>query len=78
MYNESYAEEQLHKFCDFFLCVQYDTDLGDMTLGQGHGKSFGQGQQLCEIISKSNKAVRSYGPDTDFGYVSTVTLTLEI
>ena len=38
----------------------------------------GHGQQLCEIISKSNKAVRSYGPDTDFGYVCTVILTLEI
>ena len=49
-----------------------------MTLGQGHKTSLGHGQQLCEILSRSNMAVRSYGPDTDFGYVGTVTLTLEI
>ena len=35
-------------------------------------------QKLCEILSSSNFAVRSYGPDTDFGYECTVTLTLEI
>ena len=34
--------------------------------------------QLCEILSRSNLAMRSYGPDTDFGYVCTVTLTPEI
>ena len=47
-----------------------------MTLGQGHDTPLGHGQQLCDI--KSNKAVKSYGPDMDFGYVCTVTLTLEI
>ena len=31
-----------------------------------------------EILSLSNMAVRSYGPATDFGYVFTVTLNLEI
>ena len=48
-----------------------------MTLGQGHDTPLAHGQQLCEI-SRSNMAVRSYGPDTDFGYVCTVTLTLEV
>ena len=58
-----------------------DLDLGDMTLGQsnhGHDTPLGHGQQLSEIPSRSKKAVRSYGLDTDFGYVYTVTLTLEI
>ena len=54
----------------FLVCVHFDLDLGAMTLGQG--------QQLCEILSISNLAVRSYGPDTDFGYVCTLTLTFEI
>ena len=38
----------------------------------------GQGQQLCEILSRSNMAVRSYGLGTDFWYVCTVTLAQEI
>ena len=40
----------------------------------------GHGQELCEILSRSDMAVRSYSPDTDFGYmfVCTVTLILEI
>ena len=49
-----------------------------MTLGQGHDTSLIHGQQLCEILSRSNMAVRSYGPYTDFKYVCTVTLTLEM
>ena len=49
-----------------------------MTLGQGHDTPLGNGQQLCEILSRSNLAVRSYGPDTDFRYMFTVTLTSEI
>ena len=49
-----------------------------MILGQGHDIPFGNGQQLCEILSRSNLAVSSYGPDTDFQYVCTVTLTSEI
>ena len=46
-----------------------------MTLNQGHDTPSDHGKQLCEILSRSNMAV-SYGPDTDFGYVFTVTLTL--
>ena len=61
----------------FWVCAHCDLDLGDMTLGQGHDKSLGHGQLLCEI-SRSNMAVRSDGPSTDFGYVCTVTLKLEI
>ena len=49
-----------------------------MTLGQGHVTPLGHGQQLCEILSRSNMAMRSYGPDTEFEYVCTVTLTLEV
>ena len=37
-----------------------------MTLGQGHDTLLGYGQQLCEILSRFNLAVRSYGEDTDF------------
>ena len=55
-----------------------DLDLGGITLGQGHDTPLGHGEQLCEILSRSNLAVRSYGPDTDFQYMCTVTLTLEI
>ena len=58
------------------LCMHLD--LEGMTLGQGHETPLGHGQQLCEILSRSNMAVRSYGPDTEFGYVCTVTLTLEV
>ena len=37
---------------------------GDMTLGKGHDTPLGHGQQLCKILSRSVKGVRSYGPDT--------------
>ena len=51
-----------------------DTDFGYvMTLGQGHDIQLGHGQYLCKILLKSNMAVKSHGPDTDFGYVCTVT-----
>ena len=72
------GSEKLWPGHGFPVCVYCDLDLGDLTLGQGHDTPFGHGQQLCEIISWSNLAVRSYGPDTDFQYVCTVTLTLEI
>ena len=62
----------------FWVCVHCDHDLADMTLVQGHDTPLGHGQQLCEILSRSNLAARSYGPNTDFQYVCTVTLTLEI
>ena len=48
-----------------------------MTFGQGHDTPLAH-EQLCVIISRSNMAVKSYGPDTGIGYVCTVTLTLEI
>ena len=55
-----------------------DLDLGDMALTYGHDIPLGHGKQLCEILFRFNMAVRSYGPNTDFRYVCTVTLTLEI
>ena len=48
----------------FPVCVHCELDLGDMTLGQGHDTPLGHGQQLCEIISRSDKGIQSYGPDT--------------
>ena len=62
----------------FLVYVHIDLDRGDMTLRQGHDIPLGHGQQLCEMLSRSNLTVRSYGTDTDFGFVCTVTLTLEI
>ena len=62
----------------FWVCVHCEHDLRDMTLGQGHDTPLGKGQKLCEILSRSNLAVRSYGPDTDFQYMCIVTLTSEI
>ena len=49
-----------------------------MILDQGHYTPLGNGQQLFGILSRSNLAVRSYGPDRDFDYVCTLTLTFEI
>ena len=63
---------------EFSVCVHCDLDLGDMTMGQVHDTPLSHGQQLCEILPRSNITLRSYGPDTDFGYVCTMTLTLEI
>ena len=50
------------------LCVECDRDLGDKTLVQGHYTSLGHGQQSCG---------KCYGPDKDYGYECSVTLTLE-
>ena len=47
-----------------------------MTLGEGHDWPFGHGQPFCEILSRSNMAVRSYCLDTNFVYVYKVTLTI--
>ena len=44
-----------------------------MILSQGYDTPLGQ---LCEILSRSNLAVRSYVPYTDIGYVCTVTLEI--
>ena len=73
-----FGSEELWPGHGFTEYVHSGLDLGDMTLGQGHNTPLGHGQQLCEILSRSNLAVRSYGLDTDFQYVCTVTLTLEI
>ena len=64
----------------FWVCVQCYLDLGYMTLTQGHDTALDHRQQWYEISSRSNIAVRSYGPDTNFGfgYVCTINLTLEI
>ena len=57
--------------------MYFDLDPGKMTVVQGHDKSLGNGQQLYEILSRSNMAVRNYGRDTDIGYVCTATLRYE-
>ena len=61
-----------------WLCVHRYLGIRDMTLGQAHDTPLGHEQQLSERLSRSNLAVRSYGPDTDVGYVCTVTSSLEI
>ena len=58
------GSEELQPVHGFLVCVHCDLDLGDMTLGQGHGTPLGHGQQLCEILSTLDKWVRSYGLDT--------------
>ena len=73
-----HASEKLWPAHRFSVSVHFDLDLGDMTLGQGHDIPLGRGQQLCEILSRSNMAVGSHCPDIDSWYVCTVTLTLEI
>ena len=60
----------------FRVCVHCDLDLGVITLGRGPPLS--HGLQLCDILSRSNMAVKSYGPDMDFVYKCTITLVLEI
>ena len=72
------GSEELWPGNGFPVCVHCDLDLGDMILGQGHDTPFDHGQQLGEILSRSNLAMRFYGPDTDFMYVCTVTLALKI
>ena len=34
-----------------------------MTFDLGHDTPLGHGQQMCEILSRSNEGVRSYAPD---------------
>ena len=50
----------------------------DKKIGQCHDTPMCHGQQLCEILSRSNLAVRSYGLDKDFGKVCSGTLILDI
>ena len=45
--------------------MHLDLDLGDMTLSQGHDTTLSHGQKLCEILSISKMAVRSYDVDMD-------------
>ena len=45
----------------FWVRAHCDLDFGDMTFGQIHNTLLGHGQQLCEILYRSNLAVRSYG-----------------
>ena len=65
----------------FWVCLHYDIDLavGDMILSEGHATSLGHGQQLWIILCRSSLAVRSlYCQGTDFWYLCTLSLTLEI
>ena len=64
-----HGSEELWPGRIFPVYVHCDLDLGDMTLGEGHDTPLGHGQQLCELLSRSNLAVRSYGPDTDLQYI---------
>ena len=41
-------------------CVNCYLDLGDRIIGQDHDTPLDHGQQLCEILFRSNLAVRSY------------------
>ena len=43
------GSEELWPRHRFWVCVYYDLDLGDMTLGQVHDTPLGYGHQLCEI-----------------------------
>ena len=58
-----HGSEELWPGQGFWVCVHCDIHLGNMTLGQGHYTPLGHGQQLCEILSRSDKGTRSYGPD---------------
>ena len=49
-----------------------------MSLSQTRDTPLFYGQELCEVLFRSNSAVKSYGPHTNFGYVTAVTSTLEI
>ena len=48
----------------FWICAHCDFNLEDITFVQGHTTPVGHGQQLCEILSRSDKWVRRYDPDT--------------
>ena len=43
--------------------MYFDLDFRYMTLGHGHDTPLGYGKQMCEILSRSDKGVRSYDPD---------------
>ena len=55
------GSEELWPGQGFWVCVHFDLDIRDMTFSQGHDTSLGYGHKVCEILSRSNMAVRSYG-----------------
>ena len=61
-----HGSEELWPGHRFRVWVQCDLGLGDMTMGEGHDTLLGHGQQLCEILYRSNMAVKSYGPGRHF------------
>ena len=63
------GSEELWPGQGFLVCVHcdLDLDLGGMTLGEGHDTPLRHGQQLSEILSRSNMAVRRYSLDTVLG-----------
>ena len=73
-----HGSDELWPCHGFRLCVQCDLDLWVMTLCQGNDTPLGHGQRFCALLSRSNMAVRSYGPDTDLGHLYTMTLTFEV
>ena len=56
-YYPEHVSKELWSGHGFWVCVHCDLDLGDMTFGQGHATPLGHGQQLCEILSRSDKWV---------------------
>ena len=60
--------EELHVWHgqELWVWVHCDLTLRDMILGQVHDTPLGHGQQLCEILSRSNIAVGSYDQNIDF------------
>ena len=72
------AREELWPGHRFRVCVHCDLDLVDITFGPGHDTPLSHEKQWSETLSRSNMAVRSYGPDTDFWYVCNVTLPLGV
>ena len=48
---------------NFEACLHCDLNLKDMTLGESNDTFLGNGQQLCEKLSRSDTGVRSYCPD---------------
>ena len=63
--------QELWPRCRFSVCVHCDIDLGSRPW-----QALGQGQQLCELLSRSNLTVRSKCQDKDIGYMCTLTLEI--
>ena len=77
VWNIIFIQHSSEELCPDTYFVVY-VDLAGMNSGQSHDTPLLLGQQWCDILSRSNMAVTSYGPDTEIGYVCTVNLTLEI